>query len=259
MSLKEFSDEFDVLYDNASNSAPGLDAYEKSVFLTTAQEEIVLSYFSPKQNKPKEGFDDSEKRQMDFSSLIKTRTFTTKTWVTGKLKLEDGRDSIYLGAKKKALLKNIEDLLIIVNEFITVERGGTETTLTVVPITYKEYGRLMSKPFKSPKFYQAWRILDNDEEGSTAYLIAGPEDEITDYSIRYIKKPSPIIVGDIGDLSIDGFGKNEKPIPEKCEVDEILHREIIKRAVELAVAAYSSNAADKIQLGNLSQTDIGVQ
>lgn len=37
MTLQEFSDEFDVLYNNImSNQAPGLDEYEKSVFLTKA-------------------------------------------------------------------------------------------------------------------------------------------------------------------------------------------------------------------------------
>lgn len=284
MTIQEFSDEFDVLYDNASNSAPGLDIYEKSVFLTTAQEEIVLSYFSPKQNKPREGFDDSEKRQMDFSSIIKTYTFD----ITGKSKdglvthkLKEIKDSIYTGATKTANIKEIPELLIIVNEFINVDRPKDSITtasdeepnskgipLTVVPIMYKEYARLMSKPFKRPKFYQAWRILDNGEEGLTAYLIAGPEDTITSYTVRYIKKPLPIILGDITGLTIDGLNfdsdeiKNlhgEERTKYGSELDPILHREIIKRAVELAVAAYSSNAADKIQLGNLSQTDIGVQ
>lgn len=37
MSTQEFSNEFDVLYNNImSNAAPGLDGYEKSVFLTKA-------------------------------------------------------------------------------------------------------------------------------------------------------------------------------------------------------------------------------
>jgi hypothetical protein len=39
MILDEFSWEFDVLYNNISNgNAPGVNEYEKSVFLTRAQE-----------------------------------------------------------------------------------------------------------------------------------------------------------------------------------------------------------------------------
>ena len=70
MTNSEFSNEFDVLYQNiTSNQAPGLDEYEKSVFLTKAQDEIIKSYFDPRTNKPQEGFDDSSKRQIDFSML----------------------------------------------------------------------------------------------------------------------------------------------------------------------------------------------
>jgi hypothetical protein len=37
MTTSEFSNQFDVLYNNiTSNQAPGLDEYEKSVFLTKA-------------------------------------------------------------------------------------------------------------------------------------------------------------------------------------------------------------------------------
>ena len=73
MTNSEFSNEFDVLYNNiTSNQAPGLDEYEKSVFLTKAQDEIIKAYFNPKSNKVQEGFDGSEKRQIDFSMLIKS-------------------------------------------------------------------------------------------------------------------------------------------------------------------------------------------
>ena len=42
MDIKEFSAEFDILYNNiTSNIAPGLTEYEKSVFLTQAQEQLV--------------------------------------------------------------------------------------------------------------------------------------------------------------------------------------------------------------------------
>ena len=73
MTIQEFSNEFDILYNNImSNAAPGVDEYEKSVFLTKAQLEIIRNYFNPESNKNKQGFDDSPKRQIDFSSIIKT-------------------------------------------------------------------------------------------------------------------------------------------------------------------------------------------
>ena len=79
MTVEEFSDQFDILYNNiTSNQAPGLDEYEKSIFLTRAQEDIVKGYFDPLLNKTQQGFDGSERRQIDFSMLIKSAVITPK-------------------------------------------------------------------------------------------------------------------------------------------------------------------------------------
>ena len=51
MTNEEFNNEFDIYYNNiASNQSPGLDEYEKSVILTKAQEEVVLSLYGGKSN-----------------------------------------------------------------------------------------------------------------------------------------------------------------------------------------------------------------
>ena len=68
---------FDALWNNiASNQAPGLNEYEKSLFLTKAQYEIVKNYFNPRGNKYQQGFDGSPKRQSDFSTLFGRMTFS---------------------------------------------------------------------------------------------------------------------------------------------------------------------------------------
>ena len=77
MTKDEFSQEFDILYNNvSSNQAPGLTEYEKSVFLTKAQDEIIKNYFTgkPNGNKYQEGIEDSAKRYSDFSCLITVDT-----------------------------------------------------------------------------------------------------------------------------------------------------------------------------------------
>lgn len=86
MTCEEFSNEFDILYNNVmSNQAPGLDEYEKSVFLTRAQDDIVKRYFTPKGNKDFEGFDSSLKRNMDFSSLYRNYTIYAEKAALSKL------------------------------------------------------------------------------------------------------------------------------------------------------------------------------
>ena len=82
MTNSELSNEFDVLYNSiTSNQAPGLDEYEKSVFLTKAQDEITKSYFNPKTNKTQEGFDGNEKRQIDFSMILRSAVYDTVEYI----------------------------------------------------------------------------------------------------------------------------------------------------------------------------------
>lgn len=248
MTPNEMSNEFDILYNNiTSNQAPGIDEYEKSVFLTKAQEEILLAYFNPKGNKMLEGFDDSHRRQIDFSKVIMVwKQSTADQFKNANFDTRNNSKSISLPA----------DILVILNEKVIVNRTiadiNPSKTLSVVPIGYKEYDRLMSKPYKRPLKNQAWRIL-NYHDANTCDLVVGPSDTISSYILRYVKKPKPIILAKLDDLSING-----KSEPMGCELDEILHHEILQRAVELAKAAYAGDLQSQVSLGSVSQTQIGV-
>ena len=95
MTLQEFNTNFDLLYNNiASNQAPGLDEYEKSVFLTKAQLELVKNYFNPKGNKYQEGFDQSPKRQLDFSTITDLLVYSPTNALTGEDVVKFNADSI---------------------------------------------------------------------------------------------------------------------------------------------------------------------
>lgn len=242
MSNQEFSDQFDVLYNNiTSNQAPGLDEFEKSVFLTKAQDEIVKAYFNPRLNKPQEGFDDNEKRQIDFSMIMRTKTYSSFTAATF-----DNKSN----SKRVALDK---DIMMFINEFADVTRDGKSVRLTVIPLDYREYSRLMSKPYKRPLQYQAWRILDNSNSVNNAELVIGPNDTLTKYSIRYVKRPRAIILDTLDGVSLDGISTKQE-----CELDPILHPEILQRAVELAKAAYTGDLNSQLALGQASQTNMGI-
>ena len=237
MTDTEFLDRFDVLYNNiASNQAPGLNVYEISVFLTKAQDEKVKNYFNPKGNKYGEGFDDNQKRQIDFSMI--TKVYNVSSFAAA---LYDGRSN-----SKSAALPS--DVMMIVNEKVTVTRGTGTTNLVVRPIRFNEYDDLMSKPFKRPLRNQAWRLISGDTDNK-ADLIVGPSDVITNYSMRYIRRPKPIIVGDLDGLTIDGYtygtGTNQA---KGCELDSSLHEEILQRAMELAKIAWTATGNDNVQL-----------
>jgi len=236
MTTQEFSDQFDVLYNNiASNEAPGLDEYEKSVFLTKAQDEVVKNYFNPKSNKLQEGYDGSQKRQIDFSTL--TRTFTISNFTSPTF---DNR------GKSFSFPAN-DRIMLIINEKLTVERNSNVTTLTVVPIKFDEYDRLMSKPFKRPLKNQAWRLIINSTPNE-AEIIAGYGDKIQTYTARYIRRPKPIILSNLEGVKIDGETE-----AMTCELDPIIHEEILQRAVELAKLAWVGDANATVQSGQRSE------
>lgn len=259
MTNTEFSNEFDVIYNSiTSNQAPGLNEYEKSVFLTKAQDEILEKYFNPRSNKTQEGFDDSQKRQIDFSKSIVTTTYTSDNFYPAEL---DTRVN-----SKSCDIPN--DALIIINERLHVYRGEEEVDLVIVPIKFSEFDRLMSKPFKRPLNHQAWRLIIGSGTNKVD-LIAGPIDEIDRYVIRYVKRPKPIILEALDErLTIRGYAgsdSNGNLVEDyteavngiECELDPILHPEILQRACELAKASYTTDLSSQLALGQISLTGIG--
>lgn len=243
MTIQEFSNEFDVLYNNImSNQAPGLDEYEKSVFLTKAQSEIIKNYFNLKGNKYQEGFDGSQKRQVDFSKLIKTYassgTAPTPTSFFGNV----------TGAYK---ITWPDDVFVVVNEVVDVTKKGDNRKyrLQVIPIKYDEYLRVSSKPYKQPLKNQAWRIINGENDIN---LIVGHLNSVSPdgYHIRYVKHPKPIILE-----SLDGSGLsiNNETNEMGCELDPEIHPEILQRAVEIARAAYAGDIKSDVELGQRSE------
>lgn len=159
MTTQEFSNEFDVLYNNImSNQAPGLDEYEKSIFLTKAQEELVRDYFNSRNVKNAQGFDDNQKRQYDFSTLLSSITLPDfiDTYralsVLGTViynTIFDSRAKVYIAPS---------DLFLVINESI---EDSAKRRYSVLPISYDEYNRLMLKPYGFPLKRQAWRIISD--------------------------------------------------------------------------------------------------
>ena len=238
MTVQEFSNEFDVLYNNImSNQAPGLDEYEKSVFLTKAQNEVIKNYFNPKGNKYREGFDGNAKRQIDFSSLIRVvEPLATQS----NIKFDE----------RSQVFQMPTDVLFILNETAVVTSDGIERLINIIPISFEEYSRLVSKPYKLPLKNQGWRLVQYTDSKITFISEVVANGTIENYKIRYVKRPKPIILTDLTDsgISIDGLTDITN-----CELDPILHPEILQRAVELAKAAYTGDIKSIVELGQRSE------
>lgn len=238
MTTAEFSNEFDILYDSiASASAPGLDEYEKSVFLTKAQLELVKEYNGPI-NKYKDSFEGSDKRRADLRELVTDYSVKPEPYTKG---VDAGSQIAKLPA----------DMFLIKWEtgFYT-KPGCSKQTVVIRPIKYDEYNEKKRNPFRRPNKNDGFRLDIQSEAGVKVVELVTTE-PLDSYHIRYVKYPSPIILADLGGISnlealtIDGIDKRTE-----CKLDGELHREILDRAVELAMVAYKQEGLSaQVQLG----------
>lgn len=328
MTNSEFSDSLDTLlnsyniqagFGEGANKQGGitLDEYEKSVILTQAQDNIVKSYFDRTLNQQGQGFDDSIRRQVDFSSLIHIQKYVLT---------EEARQGEHYD--DRGLTVNLEDtndyqnklkILFILNERLEVGRGVDKKIYVVVPINYREYDREMSKAYAQPLKKQVWRLFSNagtgydikseiipiygtintkdrvsyyrcvtvgqDEDahqeweeeselsgtlkgtiystdelpeasdvelGDEYKLITSTIDDRLVYTIRYVKRPTPIILRKLPDgLTIDGYtgDKEYTGVASKtgmsCSLNPILHQDILDEAFRLAVTTRGGGTAQQ--------------
>ena len=209
MTTQEFSIQFDILYNNlASNAAPPLNEYEKSVLLTKAQSEIVLELYSGR-NQLGLSFESSEEVRKYLRPLLIYRTVPL--------------------SKNSSTITIPEDIWLITRESI----GNTP----VIPISQDDYYRVKENPFKGAKKNKRALRISNGDSDLLIHKEDYPESPYTlDYKVWGLQKPSPIILDGILDttLTIDG----EYAYPLDCILPDSLHGAILDRAVLLAKQAY---------------------
>lgn len=235
MTTEEFSNEFDTLLNSYSNtekfgithSTIELDEYEKSVFLTKAQEDVVIDMYNGK-NTFGDSFEKTEEIRRYLSSLIKTYTTSTK-------------EITYKGLSKHSVFFKLpEDLWFITYEAVDLKDDGlgckSGEDVCVTPVTQDEYHRIRKNPFRGSNERRALRLDLNEEvvEIISKYNVAS-------YLVRYLSRPNPIILTDLpSDLSINGINKKTE-----CELNPAIHRSILEKAVKLAIISKSINAGNK--------------
>lgn len=243
MTTEEFSNTFDTLlnsYNNQANFGESsskadlvLDEYEKSVLLTQAQDIVVKSYFDRTLNPEGQGFDDTTKRQIDFSSLISVGSGT---------RVQDG---ITYDPRGKLFTFPDNNVLVVLNEKLEVKdnKDKLKSTFVVVPINYKEYDRQMSRAYTQPLKKQCWRLFQGNKGSlditSEIIPIDGSineeEGDTVNYKVRFIRRPRPIVLQNFSDDVTDNVTIDLENKKTECELNPIIHMEILNKAVELAL------------------------
>lgn len=227
MTNEEFSNEFDVLVRSntaqesfgTENNPVNFDEYEKSVFLTQAQEQVVRELYSGIN-----GFESTEQVRRYLSNLIESAEVNTEPYTKG----------ISLGSVKAVLPPELMFITYEAAKIYEVNNACiTDKLVEVIPVTQDEYHRISQNPFRMPNTRKVLRL---DIGVNMIELISTYN--VTKYYVRYLKRPEPIILTDIGD-GINGvhFSYNNKEISTKneCKLNPDIHRMILEVAVANAL------------------------
>ena len=219
MNVQELSNLFDTLlqpyitkdnFDKQNTLA--FDEYEKSIFLTKAQEQIVLELYQE--------LEQSEEVRKYLSNLIKTDNYAP---------VGEQDETLINNNFKSYKVEISNDILFMIYEQCTLSDENNcinNKIVSVVPTRHDDLDKVLKNPFKSPNSRKVIRLdFDNKIELISKY-------NISNYKVRYLKKPNPIILVALEDnLSIN----NGDTKVSNGETNPILHERIVQRAVQLAV------------------------
>lgn len=238
MTNEEFSNSLDTLlnsynipagFGEGSNKQGGiaLDEYEKSYFLTKAQDELVIALYNGK-NVSGESFESTEELRRYLSNLVKEARLQPITNTSGLV--------IGIGSNSKFFTLP-QDLWYITYEAVDIDgaRCSALSPMDVYPVTQDDYNKTKRNPFRGANDRRALRLdlSDGVIEIVCKYIVK-------DYYVRYLRKPNPIVLVNMpNNLTIDGVGKKSE-----CELHEALHQRILERAVTEALQSKITNNND---------------
>lgn len=230
MTASELKEEFNLRYNNALEGAPGLDTFEISSYLTVAQEQLVkLNYDALKD--PTISYELNEKARRLLNELVKDEKISSQVSSTKGL------------VSESVFYELSNDAMYIVLETATISDPSGKldgNVIPVIPTTHDEFMVSYKNPFRKPNRNKAWR-LDLVKENSKTTVEIITSNVLSQYNVRYISYPSPIIVGDLtlsDDVAGLGLTIEGKTAVATCKLAPIAHREIINIAVENAVLDY---------------------
>lgn len=260
MTNSEFSNEFDILASSylleggftiSDSSLYAFNEYEKSLFLTLAEEQYVLSLYNGK-NSSGDRFEGTEETRRYLHNLVAEYLTEDPVDISEEknyLKKRYRSMAVHGGSLKSTLFKLPDDLWFITYESVRTVPDSTKKdrcnsgefgiTQDVVPITQDEFHRIKRNPFRGPSYRRALRLDLSDSDSGIVEIVS--KYELGSYYIRYIKKVEPIILIDLPEpLMINGRNK-----ACECQLHEAVHRDILELAVKLAIASRTQHASSK--------------
>lgn len=228
MTNEDFSNGFDTLLNSYSTVAEfgsdtssrdiRLDEYEKSQFLTMAQDGVITDLYNGR-NPLGESFEETEQLRRYLSNLVREDL----------LEPIENSSGTPIGISSSSTFFSLPtDLMYITYEAVKLSSGKCDglTNIEVVPVRQDEYHRIKKNPFRGPTDRRALRL--DLADGVVEIVCKYP---VESYYLRYLVKVNPIILINL----TDGQTINDESMAMECELPEVLHQRILERAVLMAL------------------------
>lgn len=238
MTLEEFSNGFDTLVNSYKRfkdfdkqeilDSIEFDEFEKSFYLTRAQEEVVLNLYNGR-NPYGVTFEGTEELRRYLEGLVKTKKYLSEDAIesTGV-----NENSVFFRLPEDIAFITLEQV-IFDDELLGCYDGSVAS---VYPVTQDEYEKVKNNPFRGPTKYKVIRLDPGD---NLVELVS--KYKIGTYLLRYLSRPNPIVLEDLpNELTVNGENTERE-----CELNPVIHRAILERAVQLAIRSKTQLAGNK--------------
>jgi hypothetical protein len=220
MTADEFSSTFDTMLNSYAvtnkfgdvkyNASIELDEYEKSVLLTKAQDELVKSIYGIDAANSI-SFEATESARRSLNQLV--LDYSTSTKIT----------TLTHSYPNSCFFQIPDSCWFIVYERVVF--ANSDSIAMVKPLAHDSLFKNMNNPFKQPSLKRVFRL---DITNNTVEMITN--NDISEYRIRYVVRPQPIVLTDIGDLNINGVS-----VKTECELNSLVHNDILNLAVKMCL------------------------
>lgn len=238
MTIDQFSHQFDTEassyrrfkdFDGKENlDSVEFDEYEKSLWLTKAQEELVIGLYTGR-NASGESFESTEEERRYLSNLVK-ETSLSPISTSGNLVLGMGSSSKFFTLP--------EDVWYITYENVHIDDAKCDAynPMDVFPVTQDDYNKTKRNPFRGANDRRALRL---DLADGVIEIVC--KYQVSSYYLRYLRKPQPIVLVDLpNNLEIEKVSTRQG-----CELHEALHQRLLDMAVREALTSKLGNTKNQ--------------
>lgn len=213
MTAQEMQYNFELKLGQQDRLEKKFTSYDVDFFLIGAQNDLVEGFYSSRINPESRYFEMDERARAMLALLIESTTITSFDSASPELH----PNAVFVTLPGNFLYALEEQCGV---SYTDCNDAAATRDSRVLPVTHDEYTINIDNVYKKPYRDLVWRMDFGDTGGRKKHeLIYGTGVSITSYRLRYLRTPIAINI-------VNGVD---------CELNPILHEEVVDRAVAVAV------------------------